>query len=413
MNPPASAGLSPRAIIWLGVAGVLILALGARTGVASISPLAGQIALDVPLNGLWLGLLGMIPPIGYALAGLFTPRLARALSLEGLAIVVAVITALAHVARGFTPNYVGLFGATVVLMLGVGAINVILPGLVKLYAPRQIGPVTSLYSTAMSISTATPAAVGLWLADAYDWRWSLASWSIVSIVAVIPWLILLPLAWSRRALEREALSELPVMPKLGQLGKSPTARSIMVIFSISGLTAYSIFALLPPVLIELAGSTVEEAAIAVAVFSIMGTPMSLIIPLLAVRPRWPSRLVVLASASGVSGFLGLAFIADVAPLLWTVLAALGTLSFSMSLALIGARTLSHTMATNLSGFVNTVGYTVAALGPVLTGVLHELTGSWVPSLLLLAVASLVALPTAVVFSRGHIVEHELDGASGR
>ena len=160
MMSTRSTGLNARSLAWLGIAGVLILALGARTGVAAIAPIAHEIELDVELGGIWLGLLGMIPPISYALAGLFTPRLVRQLSLEGLAIAVSVLTAAAHIARGFTPNYLGLFLSTVVLMLGVGAINVILPGLVKLYAPRHIGPVTSLYSTAMAISTASPARRG-------------------------------------------------------------------------------------------------------------------------------------------------------------------------------------------------------------------------------------------------------------
>ena len=411
MTSTDSSGQNARSLAWLGIAGVLILALGARTGVAAIAPIAHEIELDVELGGIWLGLLGMIPPISYALAGLFTPRIVRKLSLEGLAIAVSALTAAAHIARGFTPNYVGLFISTVVLMLGVGAINVILPGLVKLYASRHIGPVTSLYSTAMAISTAAPAAVGLWLAEAYDWRWSLASWSVISAVAMLPWLVLLPRAWSRRSAERADFGAIPELPRIGDLAKSPTARSIMLIFSVSGLTAYSIFALLPPVLVDLAGSTPEEAATAVAVFSIMGMPMSLTIPLLAVRRGWAQRLVAFGAAAGVSGFLGLAFIADVAPLLWAVLTALGTLHFSMSLALIGARTLSHHMATNLSGFVNTLGYSVAALGPVITGFLHEITGSWVPSLLVLAAASLVALSASVVFARENTVEAELDDAT--
>ena len=411
MTSTRSSGQNARSLAWLGIAGVLILALGARTGVAAIAPIAHEIELDVELGGIWLGLLGMIPPISYALAGLFTPRIVRKLSLEGLAVAVSALTAAAHIARGFIPNYVGLFISTVVLMLGVGAINVILPGLVKLYASHHIGPVTSLYSTAMAISTAAPAAVGLWLAEAYDWRWSLASWSVISAVAMLPWLVLLPRAWSRRSAERADLGAIPELPRLGDLAKSATARSIMLIFSVSGLTAYSIFALLPPVLVDLAGSTPEEAAAAVAVFSIMGMPMSLTIPLLAVRRGWAQRLVAFGAAAGVSGFLGLAFIADVAPLLWAVLTALGTLHFSMSLALIGARTLSHHMATNLSGFVNTLGYSVAALGPVVTGILHEITGSWVPSLLVLAAASLVALSASVVFARENTVEAELDDAT--
>lgn len=411
MTPSGTTALHPRSIAWWGIAGVLLLALGARTGVAALSPLAAEVELDVPLNGLWLGLLGTIPPLAYALSGVFTPRIARALSLEGVAVLVSVVTALAHVARGFTPHYAGLFLATIVLMLGVGSINVILPGLVKLYAPARIGQVTSLYSTAMALSTALPAGVGLWLAEAFDWRWSLASWALLSVAAMVPWLVLLRFAWHRRSAEAEALSELPALPSLGALWKSPTARAIALIFSISGLTAYSIFALLPPVLIDQAGATPAEAAWALTLFSLTGIPMSLTIPLLAVKRGWPSRLVVLAASSGVSGFLGLALVPQLAPLLWTVLAALGTLSFSMALALIGARTVTHQTGTNLSGFVNTVGYLVAGVGPVVTGLLHELTGQWTASLFVLAALSLLALPASAVFARENTVEAELAGSA--
>ena len=167
MSPEVSGGLDRRSATWLGVAGILILALSGRTGVAALSPIAGEIELDLPLNGVWLGLLGTIPPLAYALAGLYTPRLARRFGLEGVAIAVAVVTALAHLARGLAPVYLGLFLATIALMLGVGSLNVILPGLVKLYAPQAIGRVTALYSTAMAISTALPAGVGLWLADGF------------------------------------------------------------------------------------------------------------------------------------------------------------------------------------------------------------------------------------------------------
>lgn len=407
MTASGSGGIDRRSATWLGIAGVLLLALGGRTGVAALSPLATEIELDVSLNGLWLGLLGTIPPLAYAVAGLYTPRLTRLLGLEGVAIAVVVVTTLAHLARGLAPSYAGLVTATVALMLGVGSLNVILPGLVKLYAPAHIGRVTALYSTAMAISTALPAGVGWWLADGFGWRIALGSWAAISIVAALPWLVLIPFIRRRAARDRALLGELPAVPKLGALRHSPTALSITLIFAASGLSAYSVFALLPPVLIDQAGATPAEAAIALTLFSIMGLPMSLTIPLLAVRPKWPSRLVVLAAVSSVSGYLGLVIAPAAAPLVWTVLAALGTLTFSMSLALIGARTKTPQMATDVSGFVNTVGYLFAGIGPIVTGFLHEVTGVWEPSLLLLAGLTALVLPAAWILGREQFVEDEL------
>ena len=237
---------------------------------------------------------------------------------------------------------------------------------------------------------------------------SLGSWAVLSAVGSIPWLILLPLTRRRARETRASLDALPAVPSLGALTRSPTVRAITLIFAASGLSAYSIFALLPPVLIDQAGATPVEAALALTLFSIVGLPMSLTIPLLAVRPQWPSRLVIVAAVSSVSGYVGLVFLPILAPLVWTVLAALGTLTFSMSLALIGARTRTPHMATNVSGFVNTVGYLFAGIGPIVTGVLFQLTGRWEPSLLLLATLTALVLPAAWVLAREQIVEDELD-----
>jgi CP family cyanate transporter-like MFS transporter len=400
--------LSARTIAWLGVAGVLILSLGGRTGVAALSPIAGELDLDLPVDGLWLAIIGAIPPVAYAVAGLFSPWVARKLSLEGAAILVSVVTALAHLGRGITPNYFGLFSSTVVLMVAIGVLNVILPGLVKLYAPDRIGLITSLYSTMMAISTALPSAVGLALAREYGWRFSLASWALISIVAVLPYLILLPLALRRRASEQAIYASLPRSARSARVGRSATARSIMLIFSVSGFTAYTTFGVFPQILRDHAGSSAEQAALALTVFAILGMPMSLIVPNLAVRPGWSKRLVLLSAFSGVVGFLGLIFAPSFSVLLWSVLTGLNTLTFSMSLALIGARTATHQMATELSGFVNTVGYVVAGLGPIVVGALHEITGSWIASLVVLTVFSAAVLPAYWVLGKERTIEFELE-----
>lgn len=404
---PTRGALSPKALAAIGVAGVLILALGGRTGVAALSPIADEVELDLPLDGIWLALLGAIPPIAYAVSAWLTPRVVRRYNLEVVAIGVAVVTGLAHIGRGYAPAYWGLFLGTVILMLGVGVLNVILPGLVKLYAPERIGLMTSLYSTMMAISTAVPPAVGLVLASEFGWRLSLASWGLISLLAIAPYVILLPRALSRTAAEKQASLSLPTT-RNAHVGRSATARAIMLAFAVSGFTAYTVFGVLPAILIDYVGVSAELAAIALTVFSIMGMPMSLIIPNLAVKPGWSGRLIVFAAISGATGFLGIALLPGVWPLLWTVLIALNTLTFSMSLALIGARTATHHMATELSGYVNTVGYLIAAIGPIAVGAVHEITDSWFIPLLVLALFATALLPAGAVLARESTIEEELE-----
>ena len=403
--------LTPRSLYVFAIAGIVLLALGIRTGVAAVSPIAGSIELDIALVGLPLGALGTIPPLGYALAAAFSPWLARLLGLEGSALFVAGLAAVAHVWRGISPTYLSLFVATVVLMVAAGVGNVILPALVKLYAPKAIGKVTAAYATAMSLSSAAPAVVGVWVAGNYGWRISLATWAIVSIAGALPWLVILPFAKKRGAAEAAIADTLPInVAPTVPFTRSPTAMSIMVIFSVSGAAAYSWFALLPLILVDQAGLDVAGAALALGLFAIMGLPLSIIIPPLVVRTGFAGPLVVLAVISGLSGLSGLLFFPTVAPYLWVVLLAIAPMTFHMSLGLIGHRTANHLSALMLSGFVNKIGYLVAGIGPIVVGLAYQLTGGWELSLAILMVFVLCEIPAVWVLAREGNVDQEISEA---
>jgi len=107
------------------------------------------------------------------------------------------------------------------------------------------------------------------------------------------------------------------------LSRSPTALAIMGIFAVSGAMAYTWFALLPQLLIERSGFGVEQAAFALGIFTLMGFPMSLIIPPLAVRAGWASGLVGVAVITALLGMLGILIAPAVVPYLWVVLLAMG------------------------------------------------------------------------------------------
>jgi CP family cyanate transporter-like MFS transporter len=96
--------------------------------------------------------------------------------------------------------------------------------------------------------------------------------------------------------------------------------------------------------------------------------------------------------------------------LWVAFAGLGPLLFPLSLVLINARTRTHAGSVALSGFVQGVGYIIAAASPLVFGLLEQATGTWTASLAFLFVVSLAAIPAGVILSRGRIVEDELERA---
>jgi MFS transporter, CP family, cyanate transporter len=399
--------MTPRSVVVFALTGIILTALGIRTGVAALSPLATTIELDVPLVGLPLGALGMIPPLAFSLAAAFSPWLARRVGIEGAAVVVAVLAIMAHLWRGFSPNYASLFIATIVLMLSSGIGNVILPALVKLYAPRAVGAVTAAYATAMAISATAPTVAGVWLADAFGWRLSLATWALVSFVGALPWLVVIPFAKRRGIAEAELNATLPIPLAAVSLSRSPTALSIMLIFGVAGATAYTAFSLLPLILSDVSGLGRTEAALALGLFSIMGLPLSLLIPPLAVKPGRAGLLVGFAILNGVVGWSGLLLFPDTLLYLWVTLLAIAPLTFHLSLTLIGQRTKNHFSALQLSGYVNRAGYLFAAIGPLLVGLGYELTGGWEISMMALVVLSLLQIPAVWVLRRERLVDDEL------
>jgi len=399
--------IASRSVVIYAITGIILFSLGLRTGVASVAPLASDITLDVALVGLPLGALGTIPPVAYAIAASVSPWLARRIGIEWAAIAMSILGALAHVWRGISPNFASLFAATVVLMLAAGVGNVIVPGLVKLYAPRAIGSVTAAYTTAMSVSSATPTVLGLWISDVYGWRWSLASWAAVSLVGALPWLLVLPFAKARGIAEATSESDLESRTPSSTLWRSPTAVSVMVIFSVSGATAYTWFALLPVILLDVSGMSTASAALSLGLFAVLGIPLSLAIPPLGTRPGWAPKLVTAAVVFGVVGVGGLLVAPTVVPFLWVTLLGLAPLAFHLSMTLIGQRTRHHVVALELSGFVNTMGYTVAALGPLLAGLMYQATGTWTLALIFLGLTVLAQIPAIWVLAREAFVEDEL------
>jgi CP family cyanate transporter-like MFS transporter len=90
------------------------------------------------------------------------------------------------------------------------------------------------------------------------------------------------------------------------------------------------------------------------------------------------------------------------------MAGLGPLLFPLVLVLINLRTRSHAGSVALSGFVQSVGYTLGALGPLSVALLHELTGGWTAPLLFLIGTALAVTVAGAVIARPHLLEDDLE-----
>ncbi|MFB8146144.1 CynX/NimT family MFS transporter [Microbacterium sp. NPDC056003] len=404
---------SPARPLWYGRAlalvGIVLFAFSLRSAVASLSPLFDHISAEFDVPAAVIGLIGTAPPVCYAVFGLLTPALERRFGLERLAVAAMVVVALGLIARALAPNSGLLLAGTALIFAAVGSGNILLPPLVKRYFPDRIGLMTTVFSTTMAVSTFVPPLFAVPVADAAGWRVSLGLWAVLAVVALVPWV---GLALRQHAAASDDDIDQPPPGVLGRMWRVPLAWALTVGFAVSSTLAYTSFVWLPTILVDVAGVTPAIAGVLLALFAFMGLPASLVVPLLVTRWNVTRALFGVAVSTGLAGIAGLLFAPSTAPWLWVGLLGLAPLLFPMILVLLGLRTRTHEGAVALSGFVQSVGYAIAALFPFGIGLIHDVTGSWTVPLLILAAVVAAAIPAGVVAARRHTVEDDWERRHG-
>lgn len=396
----------------LALLGIVLVAFNLRSAVASLSPILAELESEIPLDPTVVGVLGMLPPLCYAVFGIVTPLFAKRFGLEATLVAALAALTVGLAGRGLAPDAVWLVIASAATFAAIGVGNVLLPPLVKRYFPDRIGLVTTVYATAMAVSTFVPPLVAVPVAAATHWRVSLGEWAMLAALSLIPWIALL-VHPSRRAARadradpagRSTVAE-PAPSQLGRAVRSPLAWALTTIFAVSAFNAYTLFAWLPTILHDIAGTTHVEAGALLSLYAAMGLPGSIAVPVLAARYGRIRLLVWISVVSFVLGYGGLLIAPATATWLWVALAGLGPLLFPLALVLINLRTRTHAGSVALSGFVQSAGYLLIAAGPLVVGGLHEWSGGWTWALLVLLATAVPAAIAGLAVARPRYLEDE-------
>ncbi|MGH3726241.1 MAG: CynX/NimT family MFS transporter [Mycobacterium sp.] len=367
---------------------ILLFALCLRSAVTSLTPLLTEISRDVGFGSAVIGVFGMLPTAMFAVAGLITPALTERFGLERTTLAAVVATVIGMAARPAMNSTGGLLVLSCVALLGMGIGNVVIPPLVKRYFSHRVALMSAAYLTVLQIGTTVPALTAVPLADTYGWRFSLAAWVLVPVAALLPWIGVII---ARRGHDVADHSAEPHADSsaVGQVWRSPLAWGMAGMFGMTSLVTYSMFTWIPAILTS-AGGSKALGGVMVALFSGVGFFGTLAIPPLAAKMRNPMPVVIVCLACFLIGFSGLLWMPMKATALWVIVLGFGPSTFPLGLTLVNLRTRTAAGSAALSGFTQGVGYAVACLGPVLFGVLHDVTGDWYApfGLLLLAITVL-------------------------
>lgn len=383
----------PSPLLWL-----LVFALAAfnlRAPIVVVGPVLEPIMQSLSLSAASVSLLttGMI--VCFGLLSPLAPSLAGRVGLDR-----AIAAALTAVAAGALLRSLGSLPVMLLgtLMAGAGIAfgNVFMPSLVKRDRPERLGQTMGLYTVIMGIGATLAAATAVPLMQlGGSWRMPLGLWAGMAGVAALGW-------WwrTRRAPQYPGTgASLPLRAMI----RSTTAWTLTVFMGLQSLGFYTLQTWLAAVAAS-AGVGEATAGTMLSLLNLTSIPSSYLVAWAAARIKRPELLVLLLCALIATGLLGLLLAPERVPLGWAIALGAGQGgSFSFALTMIVLRTRKADHAAMLSGMSQSIGYLLAAGGPLVFGALHAGLGHWQGSLWLLLALLCVQAVAGVLIARPRMV----------
>lgn len=364
---------------------IILAAFCLRIIITGVGPLLPEITEALGLTGSASGLLTTLPLIAFAVVSPLTGGLGRRWG-EGRTILAGLALILLGTVLRSMAGTVGLFLGTAVVGVGTALGNVLLPAVVKAEYPTRVGQVTAYYTVSMVAAAALALALNVPLANAgLGWTGALVIWGAAVVITLLVWRKNAALRLSDHAPEEAPAPRKPIW-------KSGLAWCVTLFFGINSLIFYAVIGWLPTILQSggMAGST---AGAVTSLYQVVSLLPSLLVPTLAGKCRDQRDWLLLGSVLNIIG-IGMLMLSTAAGVQIAATAILGLANgcaFSMGLALMGFRARDAVDAARLSGFAQSVGYALAATGPLVVGWLHDLTPNWNIGLGYILFTSVVAL----------------------
>ena len=355
-----------------------------RPILASVGPLFSVLQREAGLTATQFSLLTTLPVAMMGLAALCGPwLLARIGAVRGIMLGLFILLVACSL-RGFSTSLTGLMGTALLGGASIGTIQALMPALIKKAYTQTASTIMSLFSTGIMAGAAVAAASAEPLFSWLTLKPALAMAGVLALLALMLWL---PLVKQPQG-EQTAHESVTL---------SSSRTGLLLLFFGVGTGAYTlVLAWLPPLYIQagwsarssgymLAWLTLTEVAAGFAVSALIGKFPDRRVPLITVL------LLLLA------GLLCLVFSPGTTPVLSTLLLGIGIGAlFPLSLIVTFDHARTPAQAGKLLSKVQGGGYMIAALMPLVAGIVRDssvsLTSAW------LVMSAGVVLLIAIAFT---------------
>ena len=367
---------------------IILAAFCLRIIITGVGPLLPEIQASLGLSGSASGLLTTLPLIAFAVVSPLAGGAGRRWG-EGRTILIGLGLILVGTVLRSAAGVAGLYLGTAVIGVGTALGNVLLPAVIKAEYPTRVGQVTAYFTVSMVAAAALALALNVPLASLqWGWQGALMMWGVAVIVTMLVW-------QKNRAMRLDGPQAPAANSREGQgkpIWKSGLAWCVTLYFGINSMIFYVVINWMLTIL-QSGGMAGGTAGMLTSLYQVVSLLPSLLVPTLAGKCRDQRGWLLLGSVLNIIG-IGMLMLSTAAGVQIAATAILGLANgcaFSMGLALMGFRARDAVDAARLSGFAQSVGYALAATGPLVVGWLHDLTPNWNIGLGYILFTSVVAL----------------------
>ncbi|WP_016913187.1 CynX/NimT family MFS transporter [Mammaliicoccus vitulinus] len=375
--------------IWLILFGMIFVAATLRAPLTSVGPVIELIKSDLEISNTLAGLLTTIPLIIFGFVSPFVSKIVTKLTMSSTILYALLILLVGLLLR--VSGDIGLFiVGTILLGIAIAFGNVCLPSYVKWRFPLQIGLFTGVYSATMNFTAGLGGGLSYPLSEItpLGFRLSLSFWVVLTILAIVFWW---PQVKSGKQEELQATKAMQAKvqgPKV-RMATSKLAWVVALTMAMQSMVFYTVIAWMPTILVD-KGMSPTAAGFLLMLNQFSQVPMTFIFPIIASKMQNQKLLVTIVSMLFVLGFSLLFSQSYIVLVIGIIIAGFGMgAGFSLCMTFFSIRARTNAGSMSLSGFGQSIGYFIAAIGPFLIGFLHDLLGGWDVGIISLIVISVL------------------------
>lgn len=363
---------------WLLFIGILLVGANLRAPITSIGVALPDIKTDLGMSNSAVSVITVVPLLAFSVISLFAARTSNKMGLEKTIFLALCLIFIGVLVRSIT-DISWLYIGTVLIGIGIGFGNVLAPAMIKAKFPLHIGIMTGYYTVVMNVFGGLSSYGTAPLVKAFNYNIAISVIGIITFITIIIWLFQLKGT-------QETATALP--RKSVNVWKSPLAWQITILMGGQSLIFYSLINWLPAYLSH-SGMSINEAGAYLSIMQIAIIPFTFITPIFATKMKSQFFLTFITGICFIVGVTIMLVVPHLAIISTILIGVAAGLAFGLVNTFFSLRTEHIQTSAKLSGMAQAVGYLVAAIGPLLFGVLHDITGEWTASLSILLITAIV------------------------